>query len=43
LDSFGRNGPFQWVTAEKIKKSPPRLETRAGCKNCRTTPILDAG
>jgi hypothetical protein len=40
LDSFGRNGPFQWVTAEKIKKSLTRLETRPGCKKPWTAPIL---
>jgi hypothetical protein len=40
LVSFGRNGPFQRVTWKKIKKSPPRLKNRPGCKKRRTAPIL---
>jgi hypothetical protein len=32
LDSFGRNGPFQWVTAEKIKNFILPPEARPGCK-----------
>jgi hypothetical protein len=36
---FSESGLFNELRRKKIKKSPPRLETRPGCKKRWTAPI----